>query len=246
MIVIPSIDLQGGRCVRLRRGDFDAVTDYAVAPDLLLARYRDLGAAWIHVVDLDGARNGSPGNRSILEWLASRSGVRLQVGGGLRDEAAVAACLEGGTGRAVLGSMAVLDPTAARTCLARYGPERIVLALDVRCRPGTAPAVTVRGWTSQSSLLLWDVVEAFLDSKLVHVLCTDVERDGTLAGPNLALYQEAAARYPRIAWQASGGIRDARDLHALREAGVAAAISGRALLDDRISNEELQPFLPSG
>jgi phosphoribosylformimino-5-aminoimidazole carboxamide ribotide isomerase len=107
------------------------------------------------------------------------------------------------------------------------------------------PRVQTHGWQRQSELTLWDALANFAGSQLIHVLCTDVGRDGALTGPNVALYREAVRRHPQIRWQASGGVRDARDLHALADTGAAAAISGKALLEELISVEDLQPFLPN-
>jgi phosphoribosylformimino-5-aminoimidazole carboxamide ribotide isomerase len=132
-----------------------------------------------------------------------------------------------------------------RSWLDHFGPEHICVAFDVRLDAGGVARVATHGWQRQSELSLWDAVAKFTDSGLKHMLCTDVSRDGALAGPNVALYREAAQRHPQIHWQASGGIRDARDLHALAEAGAAAAISGKALLEELIPVEELQPFLPN-
>jgi phosphoribosylformimino-5-aminoimidazole carboxamide ribotide isomerase len=115
----------------------------------------------------------------------------------------------------------------------------------VRLDEAGVPRVATHGWQRQSDVSLWSAVAMYLDSKLLHVLCTDVSRDGALTGPNVGLYREAVRRHPQIQWQASGGIRNAQDLHALTEAGAAAAISGKALLEDLIPLEELQPFLPN-
>ena len=244
MLLIPSLDLQGGRVVRLRRGRFDDVTGYALEPRECLARYRALGAPWVHVVDLDGARSGGVGQRPLVAALAREAGLRLQVGGGIRDADALDELLGAGVGRAVLGTLALTDPRTTRAALARHGSERIVLALDVRLAPDGTPRVATHGWARDSARSLWDVVEDYRAHGLRHVLCTDVEQDGLLAGANLALYREAVRRYPAIDWQASGGVRDAADLAALAGTGVAAAVSGRALLEDRLRAEELQPFLP--
>jgi phosphoribosylformimino-5-aminoimidazole carboxamide ribotide isomerase len=132
-----------------------------------------------------------------------------------------------------------------RTWLDDFGPERVVLAFDVRLDPVGTPRVAIHGWREQSAICLWDAVARFEDAGLKHVLCTDVSRDGALSGPNVGLYGEASVRFPHIEWQASGGIRDARDLHALSQAGARAAISGKALLEDLIPLEDLQPFLPN-
>jgi phosphoribosylformimino-5-aminoimidazole carboxamide ribotide isomerase len=245
MRLIPAIDLMNGHCVRLLRGDFANETRYGTDPIALLAKYRDLGADWLHVVDLDGAKDGSLGNRAIIVQLAAQRAVKLQVGGGLRNTAVVAQMFDLGVTRVVIGSAALTQVEQVRTWLEHFGPERMTLAFDVRLDDGGIPRVATHGWQRQSKLSLWSAVAKFSDSKLKHVLCTDVGRDGALTGPNIALYREAVRRHPQIQWQASGGIRNARDLHALADAGATAAISGKALLEELIAVEELQPFLPN-
>ncbi len=245
MLLSPAIDLRGGRCVRLYQGDFAAETRYALDPLELVERYRALGAQWVHVVDLDGARDGAQGNRTVIEALARIPGVSLQVGGGVRSAADVDALLSRGVARVVVGSAAVERPAEVGAWLREVGSQRLCLALDVRLDAAAAPLVRTRGWLEASTLTLWQALEPFLPCGLEHVLCTDIERDGALAGPNLALYAEGLRRFPRLAWQASGGIRDASDLAALASLGVPAAISGKALLEGRLNPEELKPFLPS-
>lgn len=244
MELIPAIDLKGGRCVRLYQGDFDAETRYEVTPESLYERYAAFGARWLHVVDLDGAKDGAQAHGALIGQLCARKPLRLQVGGGLRERAVLERALDGGVGRAVLGSLAVSDPDLVSGWLRRHGAERIVLAFDVRLDEAGVPRVATHGWQEQSTLTLWDAVARFVPAGLRHVLCTDVGRDGAMSGPNLDLYVDAVRRFPDIAWQASGGVRDARDLWCLADAGVAAAVSGRALLEDRIPAEELVPFLP--
>jgi phosphoribosylformimino-5-aminoimidazole carboxamide ribotide isomerase len=248
VILIPAIDLKDGHCVRLLRGDFAAQTRYGDDPHDLLARYRGFGAEWLHVVDLDGASRDSasqevPTNRGIIARLAAQSDVKLQVGGGLRDTAALNAAFDVGVARVVVGSAAVTHVQRVRGWLDEFGPDRVVLAFDVRLDHAGIPCVAIHGWLEQSTLTLWDAVEHFAGSGLKHVLCTDVGRDGALTGPNVELYAIAVRRFPTIEWQASGGVRDARDLHALADAGCGAAISGKALLDHLIPLEELRPFL---
>jgi phosphoribosylformimino-5-aminoimidazole carboxamide ribotide isomerase len=245
MRLIPALDLMGGRCVRLLRGDFAAETRYDTEPSALLAKYRGYGAHWIHVVDLDGAREGSRRNRDIITQLAAEAGIKLQVGGGLRELGVVEETLASGAARVVIGSAAVTHPDEVARWLERFGPERLVLAFDVRIDAAGIPRLTTHGWQRQSGLSLWEAVARFESAGLIHVLCTDVSRDGALSGPNLDLYADAAKRFGHIAWQASGGIRDARDLGALADCGVSAAVSGKALLEDLIPREELAPFLPN-
>ncbi|MEP6547394.1 MAG: 1-(5-phosphoribosyl)-5-[(5-phosphoribosylamino)methylideneamino]imidazole-4-carboxamide isomerase [Gammaproteobacteria bacterium] len=245
MHLIPAIDLKAGYCVRLLHGDFAQETRYDASPTALLEKYRDMGADWLHVVDLDGAKDGSLGNRAGIVHLATQQAVKLQVGGGLRNTAAVTQMLDLGVSRVVIGSAAVTQVEQVRSWLEHFGSERVVLAFDVRLDDGGTPRVATHGWQRQSELSLWSAVENFAGSQLKHVLCTDVGRDGALSGPNVALYAEAAQRHREIEWQASGGIRNAADLRALAQAGATAAISGKALLDELIPREELQPFLPN-
>jgi phosphoribosylformimino-5-aminoimidazole carboxamide ribotide isomerase len=244
VLLIPAIDLRGGRCVRLYQGEFAAERRYECSPREVLETYLALGASWVHVVDLDGARDGVRANRALIGELAAQRRVRLQVGGGIRSADAVEDLLSSGIERVVVGSAAVERPDEVIGWLRRFGEDRICLALDVKCGPGGGPHVRARGWQAESAISLWDAVHAHAAAGARHVLCTDILRDGALAGPNLELYGEAVARFPRIAWQASGGVRGAADLHALARLGVAAAVSGRALLEERIRPEELRPFLP--
>lgn len=243
MLLIPAIDLRGGRCVRLYQGDFAAETRYEYSPRELLEKYRALGASWVHVVDLDGARDGVLANRQVIVELAAQRGLRLQVGGGIRSAEVLEDLISSGIERVVIGSAAVERPDEVIGWMSRFGTDRICLALDVRHDARGEPEVRTRGWKSDTATSLWAALDLYRAARVRHVLCTDIERDGALAGPNLALYRDAVERYPQIAWQASGGVRDAADLEALSRAGVAAAVSGKALLEERIGLTELRPFL---
>jgi phosphoribosylformimino-5-aminoimidazole carboxamide ribotide isomerase len=243
LLIIPSIDLRGGHCVRLLKGEFHAETRYELDPRELLERYADAGVRWLHLVDLDGARDGSPGNRELIRRMASQPRVRIQLGGGLRTRELAEEALAAGVSRAVIGSAAVENPQLLRELLAAHGAERACLAIDVRVDAGGTPRVRTRGWVKEHQLSLWELLESFADTSLRHVLCTDIERDGALGGPSYDLYAEAQRRFPGIAWQASGGIGSAADLAKLAAMNLAAAISGKALLEGRITMEELQPYL---
>jgi phosphoribosylformimino-5-aminoimidazole carboxamide ribotide isomerase len=245
MLLIPAIDLRNGRCVRLFKGDFNAETRYDTEPQELLASYRALGASWLHVVDLDGAKNGVLANRATIVALAANGELRVQVGGGMRSVEAIDDLLSNGVARAVIGSAAIERPLEVAEWLKRFGPERICLALDVKLDATGEPLVRTRGWTEGTSVTLWQAIEPYLGVGLKHVLCTDIDRDGALAGPNIELYARALVRFPQLAWQASGGVRNAADLAALAHVGVAAAVSGKALLEQRMTSEELRPFLPN-
>jgi phosphoribosylformimino-5-aminoimidazole carboxamide ribotide isomerase len=245
MRLIPSIDLRGGRCVRLLKGDFDAETRYAAEPLALVRHYRELGARWLHIVDLDGARAGRLAHRDLIGAMAAEPGIRLQVGGGLRTRAVIDDLFALGVARAVVGSAALEQADEVAGWLGELGPERVCLAFDARLDPDGTPRLQARGWLEATRWSLWEAVARFAPAGLHHVLCTDIARDGALAGPNIALYAEAVRRCPTIQWQASGGVADVADLAALAAAGCAAAISGKALLENRLPPKELLPFLPS-
>jgi phosphoribosylformimino-5-aminoimidazole carboxamide ribotide isomerase len=243
--LIPAIDIRGGRCVRLLKGDFGAETRYDVDPVELAARYRDLGAEWLHVVDLDGARSGRPVSLPLIGKLRALGGLKLQIGGGIRDHDSLDAALTTAD-RVVVGSLAVTAPDDVAAWLDMHGAGRFVLGFDVRIGPDGQAQVTTHGWTRSSALTLQAAVARYLELGLEHVLCTDVERDGALGGPNLALYGDCVRRWPGVKFQASGGVRGAADLDALADTGVAAAISGKALLEGRMTDEEIRRFLPNG
>jgi phosphoribosylformimino-5-aminoimidazole carboxamide ribotide isomerase len=243
--LIPAIDLRGGQCVRLMRGNFAAETRYEETAEELCERYAALGAEWVHIVDLDGARDGAPRQLPLVRSLGGRGRARLQVGGGLRDRESIGCALEAGASRVVVGSRALTDPALVAGWLAELGGEALVLALDVRVGADGEPRLATHGWREQSDATLWQALAPFERTTLRHVLCTDIDRDGALAGPNCELYREAVRRHPALEWQASGGIHDAADLWALRATGVAAAVSGRALLENLLTAEEMRPFLPA-
>lgn len=243
MLLIPSIDVRGGHCVRLFKGDFSAETIYASSPLEVAQDYASRGARWLHLVDLDGARDGELTNRTALIEMAGVAGLSVQVGGGVRQRAIVDELLSLGVARVVVGSAAVEQPDEVASWLRDYGPERVCLAFDVRIDSTGLPQLQTRGWREATTVSLFEAVERFEQHGLRHVLCTDIDRDGALAGPNVALYRQCVARFPTIAWQASGGVRDSADLQALHDAGAAAAISGKALLEGHIDGQQMRQWL---
>jgi phosphoribosylformimino-5-aminoimidazole carboxamide ribotide isomerase len=230
--------------VRLQEGNFATETPYNIAPAALVRRYHALGARWLHVVDLDGARDGVTINTPVIERLARHPAMCLQVGGGVRTADVIERLLSAGVARVVIGSAAVDRPAEVATWLKCFGNERICLAFDVRMGVHQ-PQVHTHGWTRNSVVTLWDAISAYPPGLVKHVLSTAIDRDGTLRGPNLALYRHALKVFPHLEWQASGGIRHAVDLAALARLGVASAVTGKALLEERIAVKELRPFLPA-
>ena len=245
MNVIPAIDLRKGQCVRLLRGDFDRQTNYSVDPVTLADSYQATGFSDLHVVDLDGAQSGQQENQDIIRKIISSSDLAVQIGGGIRTEAQLESWLAAGVARVVIGSLAVIRPHLVSDWLNTYGPDKIVLALDVTLDEAGIPQLATHGWTRSGNMTLWQCIDTYLNVDLRHVLCTDISKDGAMTGPNFELYTQLLEKYPRIQLQASGGVRDIDDLKALNRIGVPAAISGRALLDGKINTEELTTFLPA-
>lgn len=245
MRIIPAIDLKDGKCVRLFKGDFDKTTEYSADPASVGRRFSALAVADLHIVDLDGARCGAQHNHEIVATIARESGLDVQLGGGIRSRDDVERWLDAGVARCVLGSVAITDPQTVRRWISEFGGDRIVLALDVNIGPAQTPILTTHGWTEDAGVSLWDCLEDYGDAGARHVLCTDVGRDGAMTGPNFDLYRDVLQRYPDLQLQASGGVRHADDLAALRDIGLPAAITGRALLDGKISAAEVASFRPS-
>ncbi|HVT72466.1 MAG TPA: 1-(5-phosphoribosyl)-5-[(5-phosphoribosylamino)methylideneamino]imidazole-4-carboxamide isomerase [Lacunisphaera sp.] len=238
MIIYPAIDLRGGRVVRLTEGRFDQEKAYGDDPLAVAREFAAAGATWLHVVDLDGAKDPTRRQTALVLQLAHASGLRVQTGGGIRDEAQVEALLAGGAQRVIVGSLAARDPAPVRRWLARFGGERIVLAPDVRLDAAGIPRVAAAGWQESTGLALDDFLAGYAGAGLVHILCTDISRDGKLTGPNTALYAALVARFPRLRLQASGGVSTLDDLRALRAAGAAGAIVGRALYEKKFTLQQ--------
>jgi phosphoribosylformimino-5-aminoimidazole carboxamide ribotide isomerase len=231
MIVFPAMDLMGGRPVRLAQGRFDDATGYMLDPAEAVLAFETAGAEWAHLVDLDGARAGAPRQHGLLADIALSVSLKLQVAGGFREEAHFTRMFDAGVDRVVVGSLAVKDPGRTRALFARFGGERLTLALDVKLE-GDTPMVATSGWTETSTLSLWQVARMYPEAR--HLLVTDIGRDGMLSGPNVELIDEIARCLPNFSVQASGGVASLDDLRALKCAGAAGAIVGKALWEQRI------------
>lgn len=229
----PAIDVRAGRVVRLRQGDYSLETRYADDPLTLAARHAQAGAQWLHLVDLDAARSGGYTLAPLVRQISGQTSLRVQTGGGVRDEDDVAAILHAGAERVVVGSIAVRDPERVRGWLDLFGPERITIALDARQTEQGRWVLPTAGWTQDSGMQLEPLLASYLDAGLRHLLCTDISRDGMLSGPNLALYRGILSMAPAVQLQASGGVRDVADIVAAKAAGCAGAVLGKALLDGR-------------
>lgn len=234
--VIPAIDLRAGQVVRLKQGDYAQQTTYAADPRELAQRYAAAGARWLHLVDLDGARSGSLDNLAVIQAIAA-DGMQIQAGGGVREEADLQRLFEAGVRRVVLGSVAIRDPELVAGWLAKYGAERLTIALDTRRIDGRW-ALPSAGWTEVEARTLDELAPWYAARGARHLLCTDIDRDGMLAGFNLELYRHLADTVPQVAVQASGGVRSLDDIRAVRKAGAQGVILGRALLEGRFTVQE--------
>jgi phosphoribosylformimino-5-aminoimidazole carboxamide ribotide isomerase len=234
--VIPAIDLRGGQVVRLKQGDYAQQTTYNAAPRELAKRYAAAGARWLHLVDLDGARSGNLDNLAVIEAI-SADGMQIQAGGGVRGEADLLRLFDAGVRRVVLGSVAIREPGLVAGWLAEYGADRLTIALDTRRIEGRW-ALPSAGWTEVEARTLDELAPWYAARGARHLLCTDIDRDGMLAGFNLELYRHLAGSVPQLAVQASGGVRSLDDIRAAREAGARGVILGRALLEGRFGIEE--------
>ena len=230
MIIYPAIDLIDGEVVRLHKGDFDQKTTYGSDPVAVARAYADAGATWLHLVDLDGAKNPENRQTDLIGRIIDGSGLKVQTGGGIRSRDDVDALITAGASRVVIGSLAVREPDLVASMLDGFGVEAICLAADV-VRPDDEFMIAVSGWQEASSLSLYEFIHGFVPAGLRHVLCTDIDRDGTMTGPNGTLYQTVKRQFPDIQLQASGGVSGIDDLHDLPTDGV---IIGKAIYEGAI------------
>lgn len=237
-MIIPALDLIEGKVVRLHQGDYGQQRDYGSDPLPRLQDYETQGAEVLHLVDLTGAKDPAARQIPLLTKLLAGVNVPVQVGGGIRTRDDVEALLNAGATRVVVGSTAVKDPEEVKSWFKQYGPEAIVLALDVRIDANNRKEVAISGWQEAAGVTLEEVIEQFLPVGLKHVLCTDISRDGTLSGSNVELYREVSARFPSIAFQSSGGIGSLDDIAALNGCGAKGVIVGRALLEGKFTVAE--------
>jgi phosphoribosylformimino-5-aminoimidazole carboxamide ribotide isomerase len=222
----PAIDVMGGACVRLHKGDYTAKTEYSRNPAEVAKRWVEAGSKWLHVVDLDGAKTGSPVNTSTIAEVvrvAAQAGVCVQVGGGIRLHDDIARWLEMGVARCIIGT-AALEAEWMMKAIEKFGGESLVVGLD-----GRDGRMAVRGWVEQTDVPLVDVAVQLQQLGVARALVTDVNRDGTLEGANISLARQVQDTGLRAI--ASGGIRNLEDVLAAKKAGLAGAIAGKSIYD---------------
>ncbi|PKM76519.1 MAG: 1-(5-phosphoribosyl)-5-[(5-phosphoribosylamino)methylideneamino]imidazole-4-carboxamide isomerase [Firmicutes bacterium HGW-Firmicutes-15] len=235
MIIYPAIDLKDGQCVRLVQGKKENKTVYSDTPGKLAASFQSQGAEFLHVVDLDGAFEGSPRNLAAIKEIAASISIPFQVGGGLRSREDVERLLEIGASRVIIGTRAVTSPAFITELLADFGPTKVILGLDAR-----EGMVAIEGWVEKSSLRALEFGEQMRKMGVETAIYTDVSMDGLLQGPNLASIEEMAGS-SGLKIIASGGVSSVDNIKALKKMeslGVSGAIIGKALYDGKISIEE--------
>lgn len=234
MMILPAIDLIGGRCVRLSQGDYEQKKQYDASPLEMVEAYARHGLQRIHVVDLDGAKASHPENLDVLRHIASVPGVEIEWGGGIKSTEALEQVFEAGARYAVVGSVAARQPELFETWLQEFGPERMVLGADVK-----GGRVSVNGWQEEVNLSIDQLIDRFLPLGLSQVICTEISRDGMLQGPATNLYVRLQEKYPMVDITVSGGISSCADIDELRQLGLRKVIVGKAIYEGRIKLEEL-------
>ena len=238
MILIPAIDIKDGQVVRLYQGDFDRQTAYDPLPLMAAKRWKDMGAQWLHIVDLDGAKNGVMGNKEHITYIAQHLKMPVEVGGGIRDLQTVADLIKSGVERVILGTRAIEDRQFLKNMLALHG-DKICVSLD--CSNGF---VAQRGWVSTTTIKATDLALELEDMGLRWMVYTDIARDGTLTGPNFEQLQTMLNTVKKINLIASGGISSLDDVKRLSQMkGLAAAITGKAIYEGRLDFKAAMDFL---
>jgi len=227
MIVYPAVDIKGGRCVRLYQGKAELETLYSEDPEAMARRWVAAGAKWLHVVDLDGAFAGKPVNHDLIARIAALSGARVQAGGGVRELETVEDLLEAGVSRVIVGSRAASDPEFAETVFKEFR-ERVIPSIDSR-----GGSVLLRGWLEGAGMKAEELGNTFFRMGCRTVICTEVGRDGTLTGPDLAGLENFldATGLKVIAAGGVSSLRDIRELKKLEGKGLLGAVTGKAIYD---------------
>lgn len=234
--VIPAIDVRDGKVVRLKQGDYQQQTDYGLDPLQLSMTYAQQGAEVLHLVDLDAARLGGFSLHELVRTIKKSTSLCIQAGGGIRSEQQIRTLLDAGVDRVVIGTLALQEKQNIAHWLNIFGSEAITLAFDVKPNANGTWMCASHGWTELSTLSLNDIITYYQNtSVLKHVLCTDIQRDGLLTGYNLDLYQQLRHDWSSLAIQASGGVNALAEIGAVKNMGVAGAILGRALLENKFT-----------
>lgn len=237
MHIIPAIDIINGKCVRLTQGDYNQKKEYADNPAAVAKQFEEAGIGRLHVVDLEGAKASQPVNLDSLKAITSGTDLKVDFGGGVKSNEAIAAVFEAGAHQVTAGSIAVKNPALVSQWIDQYGADRIILGADV-----IDEQIAIHGWQENSGLGLFNFLSQFVKQNIKYCICTDVSKDGLLQGPSFDLYQKIMDRFPDIKLITSGGVSNIEDLHRLQEMGVYGTIVGKAYYEGHIILEELAQF----
>ena len=231
--LIPAIDIINGQCVRLTKGDYDQKTVYGYPLDMAL-EFERIGYKRLHVVDLDGAKSKHIVNDAVLREITSQTNLVVDFGGGIKTDEDLEKAFAAGASMVTVGSIAVTQPELFMGWLEKYGAERMILGADVR-----NGKISINGWKEDSSEDLLPFLQKYIDAGVKNVLCTEISKDGTLAGPAIELYREVMEAYPELHLIASGGVSSMEDIKALDQAGIPAVVFGKAIYEGRIDLRQL-------
>jgi len=237
MQLIPSISILDGQINRLKKGDYSRPTVYNENPIDLCRKFEDHGIEVIHLVDLDGAREGWPINYDIMETIVGHTSLKVDFTGGIQTDGAISKVFEFGASYLTIGSVAVEKPSLFASWIISYGREKITLSADSR-----KGKVTVKGWQQDTEIDIFDHIEYFYDRGLKYVKTTDIDLDGMMEGPAFGLYEEIMKRFPDIKVLASGGVRNLDDIKKLADLGVFATIFGKVFYEGKLKLEDLEIF----
>lgn len=232
--LIPAIDIINGQCVRLTKGDYQQKTVYSDSPAEVAKGFEQIGFQRLHVVDLDGAKSKHIVNDAVLHSITETTGLTVDFGGGIKTDDDIRKAFDAGAAMVTVGSIAVQQPELCFEWLEKYGPERIILGADVR-----HGKISINGWKEDSDEDLLPFLRKYIDAGIRNVLCTEISKDGTLAGPAIELYRRIMQEYPELHLIASGGVSSIDDIKALDAAGIPAVVFGKAIYEGRIDLKEL-------
>jgi len=235
MKIIPAIDILNGKCVRLIQGDFGKVKIYSEEPLTVALQFQDADLEFLHLVDLDGAKKGKVVNWDIVAELQEKTALQIDFGGGVKTEEDVERLLELDINQINIGSLAITEPEKFIHWLDVYGAENFVLSADVRDE-----SIMINGWLESTGLRLYDLIDQYIQHGLKYITCTDIGKDGMMEGPNIELYTNLKARFPKLKINANGGITTLDDLKNLKSLSMYGAIIGKALYEQRIKLEDLK------
>lgn len=235
--LIPAIDLIDGKCVRLTQGDYDTKKIYNEDPLEVAKMFEGNGIRRLHLVDLDGARQGRIINYRVLERIATRTSLIIDFGGGLKQEGDLEIAFESGAQMVTGGSIAVKDPATFTSWIQKFGNEKIILGADAKEKK-----IAISGWEETTDKELISFIREYYDKGITKTICTEISRDGMLQGPAIELYKEIKEALPFLYLIASGGVSSIQDIEKLEDAGIQAVIFGKAIYEGRIQLKDLLRF----